>query len=222
MNLVEYGRIIVQRGWIPLLLAVLTAVGAYLFSQTVTPEFRATQVMLVVPSRSDNGLTLAAERLLNNRRAYLTSEIIAREVLENTEQDLTPGELLGNTTITANQQNLTIQIDVDLTAPTAADAQRLLDPIVREWGQQLIDFQNEQNQSARQEDRILVQPQDNPRFAQLAPRPTIYAAIGGIAGLFIGAIIVFVLEYLASNLVRRRQDVEALDGLKVLASVPAD
>lgn len=222
MNLAEYGRIIIQRGWIPLLLAVLAAAAAFIFSQVVTPEFRATQVMLVVPSRSDNGLTLAAERLLNSRQAYLASELVAAEVLRNVEQDLTPGQLLANTTITPNRENLTIQIDVDFNAPTAADAATLLTPIVVEWGQQLVDWQNEQNQSARQEDRILVQPQDNPRIGQLAPRPRIYAAIGGIAGLFLGAVIVFVLEYLESNLIRRRYDLESLDGLTVLAVVPAD
>ena len=37
MNLAEYGRILLQRGWIMVLLAVLTAAGAFALSQFVTP-----------------------------------------------------------------------------------------------------------------------------------------------------------------------------------------
>jgi capsular polysaccharide biosynthesis protein len=222
MNLIDYGRIILRRGWIAILLAVVAAVAAYAFSQVVTPIYRGTQTILLVPSRSDNGLTLATVQLLNNRRTYLASSLRAQEIIDNLALDYTAGYLLEQATIAPNRDNITIQIDVDLPANSIGEAQALLIPIVSEWGQLLIDYQNDQNQAARQEDRIKAEVQDNVQVYQLQPNERIYTLIGGIAGFFLGIVLIFILEYLESNVIRRREDIEKALGLKVLATVPAE
>jgi capsular polysaccharide biosynthesis protein len=222
MNLIDYGRIILRRGWIAVLLAIVAAVAAYAFSQVVTPVYRSTQAILLVPSRSDNGLTLATVQLLNNRRSYLASSLRAQEIIDKLSLDYTAQYLLGETTITPNRDNLTIQIDVDLPANNDAEAAALLNPIVEAWGQALIDYQNDLNQEARQEDRVRAEVQDSPTISRLQPNERIYTAIGGIAGFFLGIVLIFVLEYLESNVIRRREDVENTLDLKVLAAVPAE
>lgn len=222
MNLIDYGRIILQRGWIAILLAVVAAVAAYGFSQVVTPVYRSTQTVLLVPSRSDLGLTEAALRLINSRQAYLNSSLVAQEIINDLALDYAPQQLLGWTTIVPNRDSLAIQIDVDLPANTQAEAENLIAPIVSAWSQELIDHQNELNQSARQEDRIQARIQDNPRTSRLRPQARIYTIIGGIGGLFLGVVIIFVLEYLESNIIRRRADVEAALNMKVLAAVPIE
>ncbi|MGJ3238609.1 MAG: YveK family protein [Anaerolineae bacterium] len=223
MNLLDYGRIILQRGWIALLLAVVSGVAAFGFSEyVVTPVYRGTQTILLVPVRSDLGLTEAALRLINNRQAYLNSSLVAEEIINDLQLDMTPGYLLSQTTIVPNRDSLAIQIDVDLPADSGEEAARLIGPIVAAWGQKLIDYQNELNQSGRQEDRIQARIQDNPRIFQLRPNTTIYTAIGAIGGLFLGVVIIFVLEYLESNIIRRREDVEGALNLKVLAVIPTE
>src|SRR5690606_4397618 len=114
MNLLDYGRIILRRGWIAILLAVIAAVGAFGFSKIVTPVYRGTQTVLLVPSRSDLGLTEAALRLINSRQAYLNSTIVAQEIINDLQLDMDPSYLLGKTTIVPNRDSLAIQIDVDL------------------------------------------------------------------------------------------------------------
>jgi capsular polysaccharide biosynthesis protein len=219
MNLIDYARIILRRGWIAILLAVIAAGAAYSFSQMITPIYRGTQTILLVPSRSDLGLLESVIRIINSRRAYLDSDLVAAGVIEAEQLDYLPSYLRGQTTITPNRDSLAIQIDVDLPATNEADFQQL-ERIVQAWGQELIDYQNGLNQSARQEDRIRAQPQDNPRNYKLKPNIPINTAIGAIGGFFLGAIIIFVLEYLESNIIRRREDVENTLDLKVLASVP--
>lgn len=219
MNLIDYARIILRRGWIAILLAVIAAGAAYGFSQMMTPVYRGTQTILLVPSRSDLGLLESVIRIINSRRAYLDSNIVAARIIDDLQLDTDPGTLRGRTTITPNRDSLAIQIDVDLPVMSTEDESQLWE-IVQAWGQELIDFQNEQNQSARQEDRIQARPQDNPRVYKLKPNIPINTAIGGIGGFFLGAIIIFVLEYLESNIIRRREDVENTLDLKVLASVP--
>lgn len=221
MNLIEYVRIAVRRGWIAIVLAVLAAVAVFAFSQTLTPMYRSTQTMLIVPSRSDFGLTQAAVQLLNQRRTYLDSDLIAQQIIDDLQLDMTPGYLRSRTTITAQRDNLTIVIDVDMPANDFGEAVAFISPIADAWGEQLVRYQEQLNQDARREDRIQAQRQDNPRVAQLRPQPTLYAAIGGIAGLFVGVVIILVLEYLDNNMVRRREDLER-DELPVLAVVPQE
>lgn len=222
MNLIEYGRIIIRRGWIALLLAVFAAGGAYLFSQTVTPEYRATQTILLVPSRSDLGLTEAALRLINSRRTYLDSDLRAQNIIDRLQLDYHPGYLRGQTTITANRDNLTIQIDVDLPANSGEEAARHIAPIAAAWGEELIRYQDELNQQAQRVDRIRAQSQDNPKVFKRSPKTNINTMIGAIAGFFLGTVLIFILEYLESNLIRRREDLERNIGITVLASVPVE
>ena len=219
MNILDYGRILLRRGWILLLTAALAGVGAYLFSQMMTPVYRSTQTILVVPSRSDNGLTLAAVQLLNNRVAYLQSDLVAQRIIDQLQLDMLPSDLRTRTTITPLRENLTIQIEVDMEAPSAEAADRLINPIAAAWGAALIQYQNQLNQNARSEDRITAQPQDNPRISLLHPNTRVNVLIGVLAGLFVGGVIVFVLEFLESGIVRSRSDVER-DGVVVLAAVP--
>lgn len=219
MNLIEYVRIVLQRGWIAILLGVLAAGAAFAFSTQVEPIFRSTQTVLLVPSRSDFGLTQATLQLLNNRRAYLDSDLRAATIIDELQLDYSPSYLRSRTTITANRDNLTIQIDVDLPAPDAATAAAFINPIAQAWALELIEYNDELNAGASAADNIRASLQDNPRISQLQPRPTLYALIGFIAGFFIGIIVILVLEYLENNIVRRREDLER-DGIVVLASVP--
>ena len=185
--------------------------------------YRSSQTVLLIPSRTDFGLTQAAVGLLNQHRAYLDSDIVAARIIDELDLDYAPSQLRGQTSIVSNRDNLSIQIDVDLPAPDAEAASRLIPPIVAAWSQELIRFRDELNQSANREDRIRAQVQDNPAPpSQLQPQPRLYTMIGGIAGLFLGVVVIFVLEYLESNIIRRRTDLEDSTGLKVLATVPGE
>ncbi|MFN8418121.1 MAG: hypothetical protein U0528_02565 [Anaerolineae bacterium] len=51
------------------------------------------------------------------------------------------------------------------------------------------------------------------------PNTTVNTAAGVLLGAILGGVIVFVLEFLDANIVRRRQDVERL-GLLVIGQLP--
>jgi capsular polysaccharide biosynthesis protein len=214
MNLIDYARILVHRGWIMLLLAVLAAGSAYFLSTQQTPIYRSTQKVLIQPSRNDFGLTEASRILLNSYEEYLYSELRAATVIDQLRLDMTPSDLLSNVTIQANRDRLTIQIDVDSTDPNQAN------DIARAWGNELERYRNDQNQQVRREDQIEASLQDNARATLNRPRPTINAVAGGVLGLLLGGMIVFVLEYLESSVLRRREDVERSLALQVLAAIP--
>jgi capsular polysaccharide biosynthesis protein len=214
MSLLDYARILVRRGWIIVLLAVIAASSAYLLSRGQTPVYRATQLVLIQPNRNDLGLTDATQRLLNSYVVYLNSAVRAQEIIDALQLDVLAGELEGAVTIQSTRDSLTVQIDFDW-----AD-QRIAGQVASEWGTLLVRYQENENQTRRQEDRVRAILVDAPDVSLLRPRPTLNAAIGAALGLLIGAIIVFVLEFMESAIVRRRDDLERALELPVLAAIP--
>ncbi len=214
MNLMDYVSILLRRGWIMVLLAVIAAASAYFISRQQTPVYRSTQRVLMQPTRADLGLTEASKTLLGNQVAYLDSEFRAQEVIDSLQLDMTAGELKSKVTIAPDPLNLTIQIDVDLSDGNLAN------DVAREWGNLLIQYRNQENQRARREDHINASLQDNARFSQLRPRMFLNTLAGAILGLIMGGVVVFVLEFLESSVVRSRDDLERSADIPVLASIP--
>jgi capsular polysaccharide biosynthesis protein len=214
VNLTEYVRILARRGWIMLLLAVIAGGSAYFLSREQEPVYRASQVVLIQPSRADLGLAEASVRLLNSLAVYIDTETIAQSVIEDLKLDMKAGELKSNVTIAPDQLRLTIQIDVDNKDPKVAS------DVALAWGRKLEAYRNEQNQLARREDRVNAIPIDFPAISQKSPRPKITGAAGAILGLLVGGVIVFMLEYLESSVVRRSEELERMANAPVLASIP--
>lgn len=215
MNLSEYVRILVRRGWIMLLLALLAGGGAWFITRDDTPVYQATQRILIQPSRPDLSLTESSSRILEPLRVYLDSRERAQEVIDMLQLDMTPGQLLADTSTAADQFRFTIQIEVESTSQqVAVDA-------ARAWGQLLIEYREELNAGNRREDRVDARPVDAPTVGQIAPSPRIVGIAGAILGLIVGGVIVFVLEYVESSVVRRRDDLERSLDLDVLAVIPS-
>ena len=188
MNLIDYASILLRRGWIMLLLAIIAAASAFVFSRTLDPVYRATQRVRIEPSRSDFGLVQSAKQLLNSQVSYLDSSLRAAEVIDHLQMDMTPQQLRADVRIAPNLDSLVIQIDAEHKDIGQA-AQ-----IATEWAQLLIRYRDDQNQRARQEDRIYASLQDNPVIVLARPNVAINTLVGLIAGLFVGGIIVFALE----------------------------
>ncbi len=197
-----------------LLLAIIAGSSAYFLSKDQTPVYRATQKVLLQPARTDFGLAEASRLLLNSLVVYLDTETMAAEIIEELHLDMFPGQLKSNVTIAPDQLRLVVQIDVDSTdGDLAAD-------IAHAWGQQLVDFRNQENAKVRREDRVIAILIDFPHYSQQSPKPKINAVAGAILGLLVGGIIVFIMEYLESSIVRRREDLERLVDVPVLAAIP--
>src|SRR5947207_13175096 len=115
MNLADYLRILLRRGWIILLAVILTAGSGYVFSKLQTPVYRATQEILIKPARPDFGLTQTLRQLMNSYSTRLNTEDRASEVIDALKLDMTPQQLAGMVAATPDLNNLTINIDADMT-----------------------------------------------------------------------------------------------------------
>ena len=216
MNLTYYVRILVRRGWIILLAMIITAGAAYGFSKAQTPVYRASQRVLLQPARNDFGLTETLRTLLNSYVVYLNTDTQAAAAIDRQELDMTPGELRSHTTINSDPTQLIVQIDVDM------ENGELAAKIATEMGRLLVDYKTEQNSGLRREDRIDAILIDTAGWSLHSPNTKINTMAGAVLGILLGGVIVFALEYLESNIVRNKDDIERFLELPVLAAIPAD
>lgn len=214
MNLLDYVSILIRRGWIIVLAMIITAGAAFAYSKTQTEVYRATQKVLHSPGRNDLGLSETLRTLLRSYVEHLNTDAVAASVIDKLELDMQPGELRSNVRIDSDPTTLTIQIDVDLEdGPTAA-------AVATEWGQQLAEWRNQENSQLRREDRINAQLLDTASYHLYRPSTRVNVMVGAILGLLLGGAVVFVLEYLESNILRRPEDVERLLESPLLATIP--
>lgn len=214
MTLNEYVRIVMRRGWIVVIAVILTAGSAFFFSRLQTPIYRATQTILIAPARNDFGLAQTLKQLMASWVARLDADARAVDVIEALNLDMTPASLRSQVTVASDLNALLITVDVDMAdGPTAAR-------VANTYGQQFIQWRNEQNAPLRVEDRINAELIDYPRFGLFRPNTAVNVAAGALLGVIVGGAVVFVLEYLGANIVRRPEDVERYLELPVLGALP--
>ncbi len=218
-QLLSYLKIIMRRGWIVLLAIILLAgvafgISTYLLENS--PVYQSTVQVLISPARSDFGQAQAAKTLLNSYVAWLDSNYRAAEVIDRLDLTMTPEQLRSDVSFAADDLRLVVKIEVENSnGDTAND-------IARTWADLLIEWRNEENQKNRREDRIDATRLDDPRYALDSPKRAINTAAGGIAGLLIGLLIVFLMEFSASGTIRTTADIERFLAVPVLAAVPPE
>ncbi|MEY4222217.1 MAG: hypothetical protein RL334_859, partial [Chloroflexota bacterium] len=148
MPLGEYFRILRRRGWIIVLLAILTAASALVFSTVQNPVYRATVNVLVQPARTDFGLAQSAKLLLDSYVAFLDTDNSAAAIIQDLQLDMLPETLRADVSIAAEAQRFLITIAVDNENGDAAN------DIARKWAELLVQWRNDENQKQRREDRV--------------------------------------------------------------------
>ena len=216
MELSDYLRILRQRGWIIVLTAVLTAAATFGYSRMQTEIYESQLNLLVRPARTDFGQTQAVVELLGSYEAWLNSSFRAQEVIDLLELDLTADELLGDVAFASDNLQRKVTISVKNSSHAVAS------DIAVAWGNLLIIDQQNENDQNRQEDRITISFQDNPKPSLYSPKTTINTAAGAVFGALLGIIIIFALEWVESGVMRRKQDVERYLDIPVIGSIPSN
>ena len=129
MDLRDYLNVLVKRGWIILLVAVITASSAFAFSKLQTVVYRSSIQLNVIPARLDWGLQQTIKNLMRNYSGQIKSRSMAQEIINRQQLDLSVDDVLAKMTVSPIESDFLIQIDVDdidaqraqLIAQTAAE-----------------------------------------------------------------------------------------------------
>jgi capsular polysaccharide biosynthesis protein len=214
MELRDYVRILRKRGWIILLLGVLTAAAAFGFSQLQTVEYKSSISVFVRPERIDNGTLLATKAILRGFVAYVDSKNFAQRVINAIGLDMLPETLIDRVTIASKDEDYLIQIDVLDTDPAQSER------IALEWANQFVQWRDQDNQQQLKQDRVDANIVQNPTTGKFRPQTTLNTVAGGVIGLMLGVLIVFFLESVEANILRAVDDVERATGLTVIGTIP--
>ncbi len=215
MQIREYARVLIRRGWIIIFIALVGAAGAYGFSKIVTPIYRSTIILSAYPARPDYGQGLAVKDLLRLYGQQIITTRLLQQVIDKLQLDVKPEKLKSEVSVAPSEADLLIVVEVKDPLPTNTPkiAQALADAFVLKHQQD--------NLQIDQRDRILVEIHDGPTpLEQFFPNTRINVAAGGILGALVGFFAVFVLEYIESANLRSADDVEKVLGVTVLGAIP--
>ncbi len=215
MELRDYLRILRKRWWIISLVTLLTAVAAFGFSRLQTPVYKSTIQLSVWPARIDNGAQLAAKSLLRAFAVYVNSNTFADKVKDALQLDMLAEDLNDKVTIASIDEDFLIQIEVLDPDPKIAN------DIAWTWATRIVEWRNQENQLQRKEDRVEARIVQEPTAGRFRPQTTLNTIAGGILGLMLGGLIVFVLEWIESGVLRTPEDVERAMGMAVLGAIPS-
>ncbi len=216
MEIGDYIRVLRQRGWIIILTALLAAAAAFGFSKMQTPVYESSLRMLVQPARTDFGQSQAAKLLLRGYVQWIRSSYRAADVIDELQLDMVPLALLSDVEVASDESSFVIQINVENTDPDLAN------DIARTWGNLFIQWRLDDNATQRKEDRVDVEFIDDPQAGLSQPKTMINVAAGFVFGALVGVIIVFILEWIESGVMRRSEDVERYLDIPVIGKIPSE
>ncbi len=214
MEIADYIRVIRQRGWIIILVALLTAAAAFGLSKMQTPIYESSLRMLVQPARTDFGQSQAAKLLLRGYVQWIRSSYRAASVIDELQLDMEPNELLADIDVASDDSSFVIQLDVENTDPNLANR------IAETWANLFIQWRVDDNATQRKEDRVDVEFIDDPQAGLSSPKTKINVAAGFVFGALVGVIIIFILEWIESGVVRRSEDIERYLDIPVIGKIP--
>jgi capsular polysaccharide biosynthesis protein len=211
----EYWNIVRKRGWIVLLVAVVALVAALGVSLIMAETYKATIQLSINPARADWGLSQATKELLRNYVLNIKSHRMTQDAINRAQLDMSTYDFLANLDVSDDAANLSITLQAESHDPEEARlmAQTLADVFVEERRQ----WNSEQDKR----DRIYVEKVDDILDVPLSsPRIRLNMLAGAVLGAIVGAIIVFFLEWLQSDILRSSADVEKAVGVTVLGAIP--
>jgi capsular polysaccharide biosynthesis protein len=218
MELSEYIRIIRRRGWIVVLLAVVAAGAAYVFSKAQVPIYEASVNLTVRPARADWGLSNTVGALLRSLAGDITTHRFMRQVIDLEQLDTTTDDLLDGKTVFVKDEAADFTISIVVRDPSDQVAVQLVNAIADLF----VEKRDEWNQVQDKRDRIDVAIRDHARYAGVySPKTKINLLAGAVLGVLLGVVIVAMMEWLEAGIVRSTKDLDRLD-IPALGAIPVE
>lgn len=218
MELTDYLRILRKRGWIVLVVALVTAAAAFGVSRLQTPVYTASVKLSVNPARADWGLSNTTKDLLRNYAENMRTHKMAQEVIDRAKLDMDTSSLLGKLYLSPAADTFTLQIEARDTDPQVAMT------IAQTMAEVFVEDRDAWNQRQDKRDRIEVSILDsvwNLGYQQYSPNTRVNTLVGAIVGVLLGLLVVFFLEWLEQDVIRAGADVERTLQVAVLGAIPS-
>ncbi len=218
MELTDYIKLFRKRGWIIIVVAVISAFSAYGVSKLQTPIYSANTMLSVQPARFDWGLSNTIKDLLRNYVVNISTHRTAQEVINRAQLDMSTDDLLGKLFVTSDGSTFTIKIEVRDTDPEVAYA--IVDTVALVFTEE----RDAWNQKQDKRDRVDVNMLDSVYslgYSLYKPKTPVNTLAGGLFGVMVGVLVIVFLEWLERDRIRNAEDVERMLGVMVLGYIPS-
>lgn len=196
MTALDVLRALARRWWVIVLVAVLAAASALLYSQSQPISYRAQAEVVVLPSRTAWELSLYLEARMRTFRAVLLSPPLAQAALEQNGLDLPPDDLLGRTYVQLDPDEGRIVIQVEDGDPARAAAlANSLAVLLQEW----VDGINASQMGIDHIYVAILSPARVPG-APSGPRTMVNTLAGAVLGGALGLPLAFLWDFLDGGL----------------------
>lgn len=217
MQLQDYFRILIKRGWVILLALIIGAGLGFGISKVQTPEYRSTIFLNVWPGRLDWGLQQTVKGLMRNYAGIIRSRDMAVRVSQELELDLTPDDIAANMTVSPIESDFLIRIDVD--NEDAGIARDIAQTSAELFVEDISAYMLNQDKT----DRVEISIRDYALPGTLhKPKLKINVLAGAVFGAILGLLVVFLLEWLQADVIRNSDDLEEQAEIAVLGVIPAE
>ena len=219
MELSEYIRIVLHRGWIAVVLAVLVAGAAYVYSERQTPVYEVNLTIVLQPSVTHSDLGQSVVALLRSLAGEITTysyleEAIARWDLQGTSADT----LLSGRRLEVVPDPGAFAIAITVRDPDP----HLATDVASAIGDLFAARRAEWNERQYKDDQILVEMPDGARVTGIySPKTKLTVAAGGVLGAGLGAAIMGLLEWRDAAAVRMPRDLAQLE-IPLLGAIPPE
>lgn len=217
MELMDYIRILRQRGWIIVLVALIAAASAYGVSKLQTPVYSASTRLSVQPARADWGLSNTLKDLLRNYVENIQTHKTAQQVIDRAQLDMSTTDLLGKLFVSPDSSTFTIKIEARDTDPEVAYA--IVDTVAAVFTEDR-DAWNQQQDKTNRIDVTMLDSVYSLGYKKYSPNTKINTLAGGLFGAMVGVLVIFFLEWLAQDRIRNSAEAERALGALVLGQIP--
>ncbi|WP_376789174.1 YveK family protein [Thermoflexus sp.] len=198
MSLWDLILILRRWGWLIPVLAVATALSAFVYSRLQTPVYRAVATIAVQPARPDFGQSQAAKTLLSSYVQIMSSaygggdlhQPSASRVIQALQLDMTPEQLRHSAIFSADERSLLIELEIRSYDPEMAQR------IARTWAELFIEWRRTENQTLRQEDQIDALLVDQPVAGRFRPQTAFNVAAGALMGMVLGGALALLIGWM--------------------------
>lgn len=221
MDLSQFVRFLLRRGWIAVSLALLGAGLGLALARVQTPVYKAVTRLAVAPARpGDLGQTQATKEIMRSfikdihtyDMAAAAADQLGQEWLD--ARDLDAGDLFGMVRVGSDENVYEIRLEARSPDPDTAVQ------VSEKWAIAFEDRREKANRQLDLQDQISVRRRDATTPELHSPRRRVLAGVGGVAGLAAGILVMLLLEYLSRAVVRDEADAESIAGAAVLGTIP--